>query len=58
VTVLIGEFVVLMTNLGSDPSPMPVRKCFRTYFFWLIVLLATPALTMRLVAAAKYAGSR
>ena len=43
-TFLIGlSFVVLMTNLGSDPSPMPVSELFyRTYYFWLIVLLATP----------------
>ena len=34
VTLLIGwSFVVLMTNLGSDPSPMPVTEMFyRTYF--------------------------
>ena len=59
VTFLIGlSFVVLMTNLGSDPSPMPVTEMFyRTYFFWLIVLLATPALTMRLFALEKYSGT-
>ena len=59
VTLLIGwSFVVLMTNLGSDPSPMPVTEMFyRTYFFWLIVLLATPALTMRLFALEKYSGT-
>ena len=59
VTFLIGlSFVVLMTNLGSDPSPMPVTEMFyRTYFFWLIVLLATPALTMRLFALEKSSGT-
>jgi ABC-2 type transport system permease protein len=59
VTLLIGlSFVVLMTNLGSDPSPMPVTEMFyRTYFFWLIVLLATPALTMRLFALEKLSGT-
>ena len=59
VTLLIGlSFVVLMTNLGSDPSPMPVTEMFyRTYFFWLIVLLATPALTMRLFALEKASGT-
>jgi ABC-2 type transport system permease protein len=59
VTLLIGlSFVVLMTNLGSDPSPMPVTEMFyRTYFFWLIVLLATPALTMRLFALEKSSGT-
>ena len=59
VTLLIGwSFVVLMTNLGSDPSPMPVTELFyRTYFFWLIVLLATPIITMRLFALEKFSGT-
>ena len=59
VTLLIGlSFVVLMTNLGSDPSPMPVTEMFyRTYFFWLIVLLAAPVITMRLFALEKAAGT-
>jgi ABC-2 type transport system permease protein len=59
VTLLIGlSFVVLMTNLGSDPSPMPVTEMFyRTYFFWLIVLVATPVITMRLFALEKSTGT-
>src|SRR5271154_613637 len=59
VTLLIGlSFVVLMTNLGSDPSPMPVTEMFyRTYFFWLIVLLAAPVITMRLFALEKATGT-
>jgi len=59
VTLLIGwSFVVLMTNLGSNPSPMPVTELFyRTYFFWLIVLLATPVITMRLFALEKFSGT-
>jgi ABC-2 type transport system permease protein len=52
------SFVVLMTNLGNDPSPMPVTEMFyRTYFFWLIVLLAAPIITMRLFALEKAAGT-
>jgi ABC-2 type transport system permease protein len=59
VTFLIGlSFVVLMTNLGTDPSSMPVTEMFyRTYFFWLIMLLAAPALTMRLFALEKFSGT-
>jgi gliding motility-associated transport system permease protein len=59
VTLLIGwSFVVLMTNLGSDPSPVPVTEMFyQTYFFWLIVLLATPIITMRLFALEKFSGT-
>ena len=52
------SFVVLMTNLGSDPSLMPVTEMFyRTYFFWLIVLLSTPVITMRLFALEKSSGT-
>jgi ABC-2 type transport system permease protein len=52
------SFVVLMTNLGNDPSPMPVTEMFyRTYFFWLVVLLAAPVITMRLFALEKASGT-
>ncbi|MEJ0088364.1 MAG: ABC transporter permease [Limisphaerales bacterium] len=52
------SFVVLMTNLGSSPSPMPVTEMFyRTYFFWLVVLLAAPVITMRLFALEKSSGT-
>ena len=52
------SFVVLMTNLGNDPSPMPVTEMFyRTYFFWLVVLLAAPIITMRLFALEKSSGT-
>ncbi len=59
VTLLTGlSFVVLVQNLGSDPSPMPVTEMFyQTYFFWLIVLLAAPVITMRLFALEKAAGT-
>jgi ABC-2 type transport system permease protein len=52
------SFVVLMTNLGSSPSPMPVTEMFyRTYFFWLVVLLAAPVISMRLFALEKASGT-
>ena len=59
VALLIGlSFVVLMTNLGSDPSTVPVTEMFYgTYFFWLIVLLAGPIITMRLFALEKFSGT-
>ena len=59
VTLLTGlSFVVLVQNLGTDPSPMPVTEMFyRTYFFWLIVLLATPVNTMRTFALEKASGT-
>ncbi len=59
VTLLIGlSFVVLLTNLGSDPTSMPVTEMFyNTLFFWLIVLLAAPVITMRLFALEKATGT-
>jgi ABC-2 type transport system permease protein len=52
------SFVVLMTNLGNSPSPIPVTEMFyRTYFFWLVVLLAAPVITMRLFALEKASGT-
>jgi ABC-2 type transport system permease protein len=59
VTLLIGlGFVVLVQNLGSDPSPMPITEMFYgTYFFWLVVLLAGPVITMRLFALEKFTGT-
>ena len=59
VTLLIGlSFVVLMTNLGDDASPMPVTEIFySTSYFWLILLLATPVVTMRLFALEKATGT-
>jgi len=58
-TFLVGEsFVVLLRNLGSSATPMPVTELFyRTYFFWLIVLLAAPVITMRLFAQEKASGT-
>ena len=59
VTLLIGlSFVVLLTNLGSDPTPLPVTEMFYgTYFFWLILLVTGPVITMRLFALEKSSGT-
>ncbi|MCL4788413.1 MAG: ABC transporter permease subunit [Verrucomicrobia bacterium] len=58
-TFLIGlSFVVLVRNLGSEPSPMPVTEMFySTFFFWLLLLLAAPVITMRLFALEKHSGT-
>lgn len=51
-------FVVLMFSLGSDATPMPVTEAYyQTPFFWLIVLLAAPVITMRSFALEKYSGT-
>jgi ABC-2 type transport system permease protein len=59
VTLLVGlSFEVLVTNLGSDPTPAPVTEMFyATYFFWLIILVAAPVITMRLFALEKSSGT-
>ena len=59
VTLLIGlSFVVLLTNLGTDPHSAPVTEMFYgTFYFWLILLLATPVITMRLFALEKASGT-
>ena len=59
VTLLTGlSFVVLAQNLGTDPSPMPVTEMFYlSFYFWLILLLVTPVITMRLFALEKASGT-
>jgi len=59
VTLLSGlGFVVLMTSLGNDPFTATVTEMFySTFFFWLILLLATPVVTMRLFALEKASGT-
>jgi ABC-2 type transport system permease protein len=56
---LVGlSFVVLVTNLGSDPTPIPVTELFyMTQFFWLILILAIPVITMRLFALERFSGT-
>jgi ABC-2 type transport system permease protein len=52
------SFIVLIVNIGSDPQPMPVTELFyMTQFFWLILLVAIPVITMRLFAAEKASGT-
>src|SRR5262245_15798301 len=52
------SFVVLMMKLQLEPTPMPVTEMFYvTQFFWLILLLSTPVITMRLFALERYSGT-
>jgi ABC-2 type transport system permease protein len=59
VTFLLGlSFVVLLLKLQQEPTPIPVTELFYvTQFFWLILLLATPVITMRLFAQEKFSGT-
>jgi ABC-2 type transport system permease protein len=51
-------FVVLLATLGNNPFTATVTEMFyATFYFWLILLLATPVITMRLFALEKAAGT-
>ncbi|MGA2244568.1 MAG: ABC transporter permease [Verrucomicrobiota bacterium] len=59
ITFLTGEsFAELISALGSDPFPMPVTQMFfGSYYFWMILLLSAPVITMRLFALEKSSGT-
>ncbi|HTR43492.1 MAG TPA: ABC transporter permease [Pseudomonadales bacterium] len=61
VTLIIGlDFATLMSSLVNDPepSPMPVTELFySSYFFWLVLVLIAPIITMRLFALEKSSGT-
>jgi len=59
ITFLTGEsFVGLINGLSNDPWPMPVTQMFfSSFYFWMIVLLSAPVLTMRLFALEKATGT-
>ncbi len=52
------SFVIMLNNLNGEPTPMPVTEIFyETMFFWLILLLTAPVITMRLFALEKSTGT-
>jgi len=52
------SFVTLLRQLQHEATPMPVTELFySTWFFWLILLLTTPVITMRLFALEKFSGT-
>ncbi len=56
---LIGfSFVDMIRALQHEPTLMPVTELFYgTWYFWLILLLTTPAITMRVFALEKFSGT-
>jgi len=51
------SFLVILVKL-QKPTPVPVTELFYiTPFFWLILLLTTPVITMRLFALEKFSGT-
>lgn len=52
------SFVVLLVKLQQEPTPLPITELFYvTPFFWLILVLAVPVITMRLFALEKFSGT-
>src|SRR5471030_1493785 len=52
------SFVVLIAGVGNEPFTAPLTEMFySTSFFWLIVLLVAPVITMRLFALEKSSGT-
>jgi len=56
---LIGlGFVVMLSGLNSLATPMPITQVFySTYFFWVILLLIAPVITMRSFAMERASGT-
>jgi ABC-2 type transport system permease protein len=53
-----ASFVQLINAQGNDPWPMPVAQMFfGSFYFWMIVLLSAPVITMRLFALEKSSGT-
>lgn len=56
---LLGRcFVNLINQVQYDPTPMPITELFFvTLYFWVILLLTVPIITMRLFAHEKFSGT-
>jgi len=51
-------FVNLIQALNAEPSEQPIMEMFyNTLYFWLILLLAAPIITMRTFAMEKFTGT-
>ena len=59
VMLLIGlGFLVVLSGLNGEATPMPVTQVFYgTYFFWVILLLIAPVITMRSFAMERASGT-
>ena len=51
-------FLVVLSGLNGEATPMPVTQVFYgTYFFWVILLLIAPVITMRSFAMERASGT-
>ncbi len=52
------SFLDLIRGIQDRPQPTPVTEVFfKTWYFWLILLLTTPVITMRLFSLEKFTGT-
>jgi ABC-2 type transport system permease protein len=52
------SFVILLDKLHAEATPVPLTELFYiTPFFWLILLVSAPVITMRLFAQEKATGT-
>jgi ABC-2 type transport system permease protein len=53
-----GTFWSMMWQLQGEPTLVPTKELyFRTLYFWIILLLTVPVITMRLFALEKFSGT-
>src|ERR1041385_6407216 len=59
VLLLLGvSFVDITAKLSEQPTDAPITEVFyMTLYFWLILLLTTPVITMRSFASEKFSGT-
>jgi ABC-2 type transport system permease protein len=59
VAFLLGlTFDSILEAVRGESLPMPITELFfRTYYFWIILLLTVPIITMRLFAQEKFSGT-
>jgi ABC-2 type transport system permease protein len=59
VVFLLGfSFATMLDLLNAEPTPVPVTQLFcESYYFWIILLLASPIITMRSFAQEKASGT-
>jgi ABC-2 type transport system permease protein len=52
------SFVLMLQQLREEPSPMPITEMYYiTPFFWIVLLLAVPVITMRTFALERSTGT-
>lgn len=56
---LIGfSFASMLRGLNAEPTPLPItRLIFGTWYFWIVIVVAAPVVTMRSFALEKSSGT-